>query len=296
MWTFDLKKTEGRILQLYQYYQLEHLQACEFACKYKNNCERSQRNDVKRQFGGGTAAVMPLYDAYYQEMPVRVLVIGKETGYMKNSEYGTSPDFQTNNQNVLNCIHWQKKNNHIKGTLYLLQNIFGVHTEYIYASYALSNLLRCSFQKAENFESLSGTRDTKTMRECCVQHLIEEIRVLQPTLIVTQGEWAIKGVPFVEVLKKQFGSYETIKKNSNGKYGLYQFAEFDCMTTHHPAILGNWIKNLAPDSVWPMLDILREMGRLPVIHSNADVEYERLAKPIVDPILKALPSNDLLRK
>lgn len=114
------------------------------------------------------------------------------------------------------------------------------------------------------------------MRERCVQYLIAEIRLLQPTLIVTQGEWAIKGVLFVETLREQFGDYKTIKKSKNGKYGLYQFAEFDCMTTHHPAILGNWIKNLAPDSVWPMLDILREMGHLPMIRPDATVDMSGL--------------------
>ena len=295
MWSFDIKKTENRIKLLQDYYKTQKLQACEFDCYYRDACEKSQLPSVKSQYLGGTAAVMPLYDVSYQNQPIRVLIVGKETGYMKNSTYGTSPNFETNNRNVLNCINWEKKNNHIKGTLYVLQNIFGIQTEYVYSSYALSNLLRCSFQNAQQFCNVSGTRDTSVMRNNCVLHLLEEIKILDPTLIITQGEWAIKGRGFVDVLSKCFGNYETVRLNNSGKYGLYKFEKFHCITTHHPAILGNWVKNLAPDSVWPMLDQLRIMGYLPIVPPEANVAYEKFAKGIVDPVIATLSSNDFLR-
>jgi hypothetical protein len=68
-----------------------------------------------------------------------------------------------------------------------------------------------------------------------------------------------------------------------------------CITSHHPAILGHWLANLAPDSLWPMLDYLRSTGFLPTIDEKATAQYEAIVKPVVDPIIDVLPSNDRLR-
>lgn len=296
MWNFDREKTKKRMELLYKYYKENGLNSCDFKCEKKNECENSQKDHTKKQFNGGTAAVMPLYDTMFNDTPMRILVIGKETGYMKNSPYGTSKDFEENNKNVVNCINWDKKNNHIKGTLMILQYIFNIETEYVYSSYALSNLLRCSFQDVDKFGNLSGTKDTKIMRNNCMVHLINEINILEPTIIITQGEWAIKNQFFINTLRQKFGEYNCLKMNANNKYGLYKFNKFYCITTHHPAILGNWVKNLAPDSVWPMIDYLRVLGVIPYIDKSTVSDYESFVKPIIDPILFDLPSNNLLRK
>ena len=65
-----------------------------------------------------------------------------------------------------------------------------------------------------------------------------------------------------------------------------------------PVQLGNWIKNLAPDSVWPSIDYLKSIGALPISSDRDHVtaEYENLVKETVDEILQYLPSNDRLRK
>ena len=68
------------------------------------------------------------------------------------------------------------------------------------------------------------------------------------------------------------------------------------ITCHHPAILGNWIKNLAPDSVWPPLDYLRKIGYLPTVDPSSEIDFLNLVKDKVDKILKDLDSNDKLRK
>ena len=295
MWNFDFDKTSYRRKCLEEYYRKEGLNACEFSCGNYKICSESQRERYKKQYIGGTCALMPFYDVSYNGIPIRVLVVGKETGYMKNEKYGTAKNFEENSLNVLNCIGWEKKNNHIKGTLYILQNIFNIHTEYVYSSYALTNLLRCSFQNETVQENVSATHDTAIMRKMCINHLIQEIKILEPTIIIVQGEWATKGCFLIREFEKVFGKSKSIMHNSNRKYGLYEFEEFDCMLTHHPAILGNWVKNLAPDSVWPMLDYLRNIGRLPIICEDSGLEYEKKVRPIVDEMISRLPSNDRLR-
>ena len=300
MWTADLEKTKKRYNELLKLYNEEGLNADNFFCNKYNDCHNSlcDKNVVK-QFSGGTAALMPFYDIYLNKKPIRVLIVGKENGYMKNKPFKTSSNFDENILNVLNCIEWKNKNNHIKGTLMTLQRIYGVESEYIYASYTLTNLLRCAFQNTEKHENLSDVNDTSKMRDNCFEYLIKEIKILEPTLIILQGEWSIKGKQnIVSKLYEHFKESENrLMSNSNDKYGLYQFNNFMLITSHHPAILGNWIKNLAPDSLWPAIDYLKEIGYIPMVNSETSTEeYLKLVKEPVDNILKKTISNDSLRK
>lgn len=296
-WHFDTTKTQERYARLEAYYREKGLNADHFSCRYFAECSASQKDDTIKQYAGGTAGLMPFYDAEYDGVPVRVLVVGKESGYMSNSVYGTAENFTTNSNNLLKCVNWRRKNNHIKGTLITLQHVFAVHTEYIYVSYALSDALRCAFQSSDRADNLSAVLDTSVMRANCLGYLVDEIRILEPTLIIVQGEWAIKdSVPFVPRLARAFGVRERcLMTSNNGKYGLFEFPHFMLITSHHPAILGHWLANLAPDSLWPMLDHLRDIGFLPQVDADATTEYEAIVKPAVDPLLAALPSNDRLR-
>lgn len=299
MWEIDIATTQDRKSKLNELYNQEGLNADRFHCKYYLECELSQKEKcVGKQYAGGTAAISPFYDISYNDIPMRVLIVGKETGYMKNEEYGTSPNFYENCNNVLNCINWKNKNNHIKGTLKILQYIFQVDSEYIYSSYALSNSLRCAFQDITRIENLSSVSDTKVMRDNCIKYLFKEIDILEPNLIICQGEWSVRGKDnfIVKISKKNGEEPICLRKNSNGKYGLFKFNKYCVLTCHHPAILGNWIKNLAPDSVWPAIDYLREEGILPKIDKTTSTkEYEVLVKDKVDRILNTMQSNDRLR-
>ena len=290
MWEIDIAATQDRKAKLNELYNKEGLNAERFDCKFYSECLSSQKGKcVGKQYAGGTAAISPFYDISYNGIPMRTLIVGKETGYMKNEKYGTSPNFYENCNNVLNCINWKHKNNHIKGTLMILQYLFQVNTEYIYSSYALSNSLRCAFQDLAKIENLSSVSDTKIMRDNCIKYLFEEIDILEPDLIICQGEWSIRGKNnFIEKMSKSYEEKPVcLRKNTNGKYGLFKFNRCYVLTCHHPAILGNWIKNLAPDSVRPAIDYLREEGVLPQIdRATSTKEYEMLV---------SMQSNDRLR-
>ena len=299
MWYVNKEETSRRYNLLEKYYINNHLNADSFNCCHYNECLKSQKDcDVIKQYSGGTAGLAPFYDLYYNGKPIRILVVGKENAYMKNLKYGTSPNFKENCLNVLNCINWKNKNNHIKGTLMILQDILGINSDYAYACYALTNLMRCSFQNSEVAANVSNVNSTSKMKENCLHHLINEILILEPTLIILQGEWAITGKSsVVDKLYYYFNKEKKcLLKNSNGKYGLYQFENFMLITCHHPAILGNWIKNLAPDSVWPPINYLREIGYLPHVNKDDSTELLNFIKPDVDNILSKLESNDRLRK
>lgn len=248
------------------------------------------------QYRGGTAGLCPFYDVRYQGREIRVLVIGKEESYDCKKPFRTSSNFDERSRNCLTTIYSQSRTFHIKGTLLTLQRIFGIESEYVYASYALSNLLRCAFQRRSTAKNTSDLQDTPTMRQNCMAYLVDEIRILEPTLIIAQGSWAVDSKrSFISQLEKGFGHATCIMKNRNQKYGLYEFSEFMCITSHHPARFGNWLTNLAPDSLWPMIDRLKSTGFLPTISAKEAEEakegYERVVKPRVDEMAERRQSD-----
>ena len=297
MWSFDLERTENRFSDLNSYYSAQGLRADDFSCSHYRECECSTPSDCSKQYAGGTAALMPFYDANYAGQDVRILIVGKENGYSASSEFGTARNFRENSTNFYNCINWKKKNNHMKGNLVTLAHIYGFHSEYLFAAYAASNGLKCGFQKAGKLENVSGLPDTKVMRENCSKHLVKEIEILEPTIVICQGEWATKNKTYLrrKLIDAGFGNGMRNGPSAPRQYGLYGFNHFQLLLTHHPAIFGHWKMNLAPVSLFPMLDYLKETGFLPKIDANTSAEFLSKVKGPSDRFLDGLPSNDLLR-
>jgi uracil-DNA glycosylase len=267
-WQFDTAKTKERYDRLSQYYQKTGLNADHFFCRHYAECSGSQKPGTVKQYAGGTAALAPLYDVLYKETPIRVLIIGKESSHSSDLEFGTTPNFDARSEGCLNTIYASKRTFHIKGTLLTLQRIFEVESDYLYACYALSNALRCGFQRAEVARNTSGLTDTPIMRKNCSKYLVDEIEILEPTLIITQGAWAVDGkLPLVDQLCDTLGVQKRLLLQSaqNGKYGLYEFPKFMLITSHHPARLNFWKAKYVHDSLWPMLDHLKALGYLPRI-------------------------------
>lgn len=303
MWNFNTDKTQERIQKLHKYYDKNGLNADNFFCKYFPSCSQSVNlREFKKQFSGTTAAVMPFYDSEFGGKEIRILIVGKEHGYMQNLEFGILPNFDSFNETVLNCVNWEKMNNHMKGTRDILKYIFEVDSNNVLSAYTLSDAYRCSFQKIDKFSNVSNVNSTKCMKNNCIKHLLAEIKILEPTLIITQGEWAVQGINnFVKTLEENLKQKaECLKSSFNKKYGLYKFDDFILMTTHHPAIYGHWKANLAPNSVWPFIDYLKENKYLPSNNQISSLEstnlFNDLTKNEIKKRTEHLPSNDGLRK
>jgi hypothetical protein len=104
------------------------------------------------------------------------------------------------------CVHnssllsFKERNAHMKGVTLALQLAFGLpigdiehlafddgRSGHIFDSFAMANLLLCSAAPKENSQkSLS----TATMRQNCANHLAETVKVLEPTLVISQG-WGL---------------------------------------------------------------------------------------------------------
>lgn len=281
-WEFDEKTTRTRYEKLKRYYEIKGLNADNFNCKHYAACEKSQPNGVHNQYKGGTAGLSPFYDVKYKGKEVRVLVVGKESAYTPAESYGTTNNFIDRSKALLERINGAR-NPHIEGTLITLKKIFQVKTKYIFASYALSNALKCAFQ-IKNKMNKRTTRDNVQMKNNCFEYLVEEIKILEPTVLITQGSWST--YPFVNKLSIALGStfkpHTILKISQDREYGLYKFPKFMCITSHHPSRLAQWEKNLAPYSLWPMIEQLRTMKHLPTFDQKASAEYEELVRPIID--------------
>lgn len=143
MWKFNMDKTQERIERLREYYGKNGLNADNFFCKSFSSCSKSiNLGEFKKQFSGTTAAVMPFYDLEFKGKEIRILIVGKEHGYMQNLEFGILPNFDSFNETVLNCVNWKKMNNHMKGTRDILKYIFGVESDNVLSAYTLSDVYR----------------------------------------------------------------------------------------------------------------------------------------------------------
>jgi uracil-DNA glycosylase len=282
MWTFDQARTKARYETLQAYYRDHGLNADTFACPNFAICANSVNAGFGRQYAGGTAGLMPFYDTNFDGIDIRVLVIGKERAYSPDLPYGTAPNFEAQSLECLQPIRYPNTI-HIKRTLTMLQNIFGTTSRYVYASYALSNGFRCAYQKLEYLKSTSGLPTTSTMQFNCFPYLVDEIRILEPTLVIAQGEWAIKKPTLLGVLTNAFGQAKCHRKNASGRYNLYEFPGFMYLSTHHPSY--QFWDVVSEDSLWPMLDHLRELGHLPTIPPDAGNLYEPLVKPTIMSLL-----------
>ena len=126
-----------------------------FSCKHWPNCLASQKPGTVQQYSGSTAGLTPFYDVWYRGQPLRVLIVGKERSYDSGLKYGVAPNVNARSWQCLYTIQSHTRTNHIKGTLLTLQWIFEVASDNLCACYALSNILRCGFQRQEAAENTS---------------------------------------------------------------------------------------------------------------------------------------------
>ncbi|MCZ7546945.1 MAG: hypothetical protein M5R40_27020 [Anaerolineae bacterium] len=124
------------------------------------------------------------------------------------------------------------------------------------------------------------------MRENCFGYLVKEIEILEPTLVITQGAWAVGKPSLVDLFGDPFGVPEALKKNErNRRYGLYEYPGFMLITSLHPGYLHFWKSIYAPDTLWPMIDCLKARGYLPRITSEDAQIFEQFVRPAVDKVL-----------
>lgn len=118
---------------------------------------------------------------------------------------GSNPNYQhltvaerTNDIEVRAAQTFRERNPHMKGVTLALRLAFGLPLEdtdaetlefadgttaRLLSCYAMTNLLMCSAVDTGTMQS----RQTAVMRANCARHLVAAVKILQPTLVISQG-------------------------------------------------------------------------------------------------------------
>lgn len=164
-----------------------------FICLSGKICRRSAHHRTGVGFYAAQGHMVgPCYDIEANGRPFRVLVIPMETG---TTNQHTTVERRT--EAVLEAIDGRRKA-HMHGVMFALRLAFGIpyreekeHIEFsnddtpahLYESYAMANLLLCSAVAM----GTKSSKSTGVMRGSCSRHMRETIRILEPTLVISQG-------------------------------------------------------------------------------------------------------------
>jgi len=173
---------EGKVLDSDGNFKCEHENGCATSCGSKDYFHYGQLHHVGQ-----------FYDLKRDGKPFRIIVSGMEYGkgdiYPRPLEYRTC-DVESS---CLNSPFYRPSNPHMKGTMYLLQFLFGREEPddstvkvkideaeiCIFKAFSLANFLLCS--------SSNGAPFTSAMVKNCEQHYQKTLEKLQPSIVVLQG-------------------------------------------------------------------------------------------------------------
>ena len=168
-----------------------------FCCEHGEAC-RSSVGGKRNSFAAGQLSYVG--DGYAVEIdgrPMRILIVPIQVGRDQVIDMGTR------REQIRACIDPSRQNQHMRAVVEVLQVLFGLEpggivkqidsNSHVLEAYAMANSVLCS--------NLSGS-PTDAMLKNCREHLRQTIELLEPTIIVTQGN-----VPR-DTLRKAVDRYE----------------------------------------------------------------------------------------
>lgn len=239
----DRAASAARAAQLDAYLASQVLTARgEFVCSSAPACKSSAQRAGTSFLEAQGHSVGPCYDlATAEGIPMRILIVPMESG-------GSNPEYQhitiarrTRDIEARAVQTFPERNPHMKGVTLALRLAFGLpvndadaeHLQFtdgtsarLLSCYAMTNLLLCSAVDTGTMQS----RQTAVMRTNCSRHLVAAVKILQPTLVISQG------AKLESTLRASFGVTETL--NSNLAECDLQGNRFVWAQLHHPT--RNW--------------------------------------------------------
>ena len=200
----DLSRTRRRVQRLRTNVEAKLLRSAEFTCPHYSACSSSVKEH--HDFLAGTMShVGRRYDLRLGEKPLRVVIVGQEAPdewVSMDERYHAVHDVSGLEKRYYKDAEHQPRNPHMRGTTSALRVILGkglgwngadewIHPQngrpfHIFDGFALVNRLLC-------FAGPSGTsqgRATKTMLANCREHLSTTLEILEPTILIFQGQAA----------------------------------------------------------------------------------------------------------
>lgn len=209
----DLAAPRRRIARLERYVHRALLTPQKrFICPHYSECRHSiRRDDVFRE--GVMSHVGRHFDLYRNGKELRVVVVGQESGWPMNASkrWRLKPVSMSERSRIIHDgsglsrtyyagAGMDGRNPHMRGTTSALRVIFGLglgteHSDefihpvgarpfHIFDGFALVNRLLCSASPPNSSQGRSST----TMRSRCAEHFTTTLEILEPTLVVLQGD------------------------------------------------------------------------------------------------------------
>ena len=220
--------TRARLRRLRRYVTENLLIDGEFICPHHAACFASRHPDD--DFREGTMShVGRRYDLRRNGRPLRIVVVGQESGRPQNPSLQKLVDLDTRYRQVHDRAGLQRhyysdkdapgRNPHMRGTTSALRVLLGAglgtrfedefikpvngKAFHIFDGFALVNRLLCSAGPSGTSQGRPG----RTMFRNCGQHFAATMTILKPTLLIVQGVAVAKGVNQVISVTKAHGEH-----------------------------------------------------------------------------------------
>lgn len=216
----DPARTAARYDALRRYMDEHVSDGADFHCAMEPACRASL--DPGLVFSAGQLSyVGPYYDISDAGYPLRVLIVGMDTG---RTHENVSLDERRHQIFERVPERFSQRNPHMRGTTLALRLLFGrdpatdrdgellpldrSRAMHVLEAYAMANLRLCSATS----DGSTASRGTATMSRNCMKHLAATIDILDPTIVVLQGARIRKSVnPLVDDAARVAPNVETVR-------------------------------------------------------------------------------------
>lgn len=202
----DAARTRQRVAALDAYMNDHVLTASGFRCSSFTSCKQSHLGEF---FEGQLHHVGSHYDVSLNAQPFRIVVVGQEYG---NGPALVTRDSRTNDVSVLTGRQKRfrtegllpGRNPHMRGTTSVLRLLFGTglgadyqgehvlldgEPVHVFDAFALTNFLLCSaIESGQGDTGSKRGKSTRTMQENCARHFTAAMQILEPTVMIVQGQ------------------------------------------------------------------------------------------------------------
>lgn len=252
----DRGATRARIARLRRYMDGNVLGPDGFVCPHASDCRTSARKSGHRFFEGQLSHVGRSFDLALDSHPLRVVVVGQEyalnsivDGHLKrrrvtlDERYRMIAGVSGLKKRYYADGDFPSRNPHMRGTTQALRLLFGNglgadhegewvdaaggRSFHIFDGFALVNRLLC----AAGLPGDGQGRSTRTMRSNCLEHFDATLRILQPTVLILQGEGVQRWTADALFDEEPIARYLSLARHAGGRAFVCRFS--------HPSARGD---------------------------------------------------------
>ncbi len=188
----NTSRTQERIARLSNYMTREVMDGSQFVCTSALQCRESVAGMCF--YEGQLSHVGSRYDVRIDRLDLRVVVVAMSYGHKPSHvSFGKRTAMLRKDAEGI-----ERRTPHMRGTLLALRAVFGLPTDdgvefigdrtwanHLYNYFALVNALLCS---AVSPAGGKKDRASRVMKSQCRRHLFETLRILEPTIVILQGQ------------------------------------------------------------------------------------------------------------